>query len=123
MNDTWRRAPTLWKWIVATFFVVMVIGATVAAIRGAVKPAVAAGGAALVYAWTFGLIEALRVRTTERLSRSQTIAAGLGPLAGFWLWRFVVTDDTLVFMGVGVVGMLLWLVLTVRAEGWSKRSS
>jgi hypothetical protein len=122
MNDTWIRVSTVWKWVMAAFFIAMVVLAILAAFRGAGGAGVAAAGGVVIFIWTFGPLEALKQRTTDRLSRSQTIAAGLVPLAGYWAWRFFFTDDTLIFMGVGIVVMLGWLILTVRAEGWSKRA-
>ena len=107
--------------VIGVAFIVESIAVAVTLIIGHWAVAAYAVTPLVVILWSFGPMDVVRTKTTARLSRSQTLALGLLALVGYWLARFFIAADGSVYVGVGIIGMLIWLILTVRREGWSKR--
>ncbi len=122
MNDNWRQLSLVMKVALAVAFFATSVSVIGSLFLRHWSTAIYVSGPFLVIAWSFGPMEMLRAQTTERLSRAQTLALSLLALVGYWGWRFVVADDGSVYVGVGMVGLVIWLARTVMAEGWSRRS-
>ena len=122
MDQAWRDLSMVMKVAFGAGFITMMFFVFGSLLMGRWRLATYAGGVVLFLAWSFGPVEALRLKTTERLSRSQTLALALLALVGYWLWRFLLADDGSVYLGTGIAVLVVWLILTVRTEGWTKRS-